>query len=80
MPKLAVHVIVIVPQPEEMVTEETPFELGVTVSGAVPVNVNDTGAIAPLVVTVWLPPAVIEMVGGEGGTMVTVVIPEEICA
>lgn len=51
VPKLAVHAIVVVPQPEVMVSPEILLVLGVTTSAPVPVNVNITGAMAVLTTT-----------------------------
>lgn len=72
--------MVVVPQPVEMVTPEISLVLGVTVSGAMPVKVNVTGAIAPLTMTFWLPPPVIEIVGAAGGKTITVAEADVTCA
>ena len=66
MPKLAVHVIVVVPHPDVMVRPVTLVVLGVTTSDPVPVNVNITGAIAVLTLTLCIAPDMIEIVGGAG--------------
>ena len=66
VPKLAVHVIVVVPQPVVMVSPETLLVFGVTTSAPVPVNVNITGAIGVLTFTLCVAPDIIEIVGGAG--------------
>lgn len=66
VPKLAVHVIVVVPHPEVMVSPETLLELGATTSAPVPVRVNITGAMGALTLTLCVAPDIIEIVGGAG--------------
>lgn len=78
VPKLAVQVIAVVPQPEVIVTPAMSLVLGTTISGAVPVKVNVTGAIAPLTATLWVPPPVMAIVGAGGALMVIVALLDDI--
>ena len=71
-PKFAVQVMVVVPQPELIVTLLMSVAPGTIVRDPVPVNVNMTGEMTALTVTLWLPPLVIEIVGAGGVVIVTV--------
>ena len=66
MPKLAVHVIVVVPQPGVIVSPEMLVVFGVTTSAPVPVRVNITGAMAALTRTLCVAPDINDIVGGAG--------------
>lgn len=66
VPKFAVHVSVVVPHPDVMVSPEMLLVRGVTTSAPVPVRVNITGAMAELTVTLCVAPDVSEIVGGAG--------------
>jgi len=66
VPKFAVHVSVVVPHPDVIVSPEILLALGVTTSAPVPVRVNITGAMAELTVTLCVAPDVSEIVGGAG--------------
>jgi hypothetical protein len=66
VPKLAVHVMVVVPHPDVMVSPETLLALGVTTSAPVPLSVNITGAMAELTRTLCVAPDVNEIAGAAG--------------
>src|ERR1700674_1079326 len=66
VPKFAVHVIVVVPQPEVMVSPATLLLTGVTTRDPVPVRVNITGAMAVLTLTLCDAPDVRETAGAAG--------------
>lgn len=66
VPKFAVHVIVVVPQPDVIVKLETLLVVGVTTSAPVPARVNITGAMAALTLTLCEAPDVNEIVGAAG--------------
>ena len=66
VPKFAVHVIVVVPQPDVSVSPVMLLALGVTTRDPVPVKVNITGAMAELTTTLCVAPDVNEIVGGAG--------------
>jgi hypothetical protein len=66
VPKFAVHVSVVLPQPDVIAKPVTLLVVGVTTSDPVPVKVNITGAIAELTTTLCEAPDVNEMVGAAG--------------
>lgn len=74
-PRIAVQIMVVVPQPAVIVIEPMSLVLVTTASGAVPVRVNVTGAIVPLTVTLWFPPLVMAMVGAGGVVIIRVADP-----
>ena len=77
-PKFAVQVMVVVPQPELIVTLPMLVAFGTIVSDPVPVKANVTGEMMAFTVTLWFPPLVIVIVGAGGVVIVTVAAVEAV--